>query len=167
MGGAARRGGRAMTAAVERASSATLGRLAIGPIELEVLHQNAKAAGAPTLVLVHGINNISPRAPFLDLLAEIGEIIAPSHPGFGNSPGPGDFDTMYDLVHVYLSVLDAIPAQKVTLIGFSFSAGSPQRSRPAGIASSTDWFWSTRLGSSSAAARIATLRIFSIPRPPS
>jgi pimeloyl-ACP methyl ester carboxylesterase len=27
---------------------------------------------------------------------------------------------MYDLVHLYLSVLDAIPAQKVTLIGFSF-----------------------------------------------
>ncbi len=120
MGGAAGRAGRAMTAVIEHASSATLGRLAIGPLELEVLHQNAKAAGAPTLVLVHGINNISPRAPFLDLLAGHGEITAPSHPGFGNSPGPGNFDTMYDLVHVYLSVLDAIPAEKVTLIGFSF-----------------------------------------------
>jgi pimeloyl-ACP methyl ester carboxylesterase len=72
------------------------------------------------LLLLHGINNISPQAPFLDLLAEHGEIVAPSHPGFGQSPGPGDRDTIYDLVHTYLGVIDALPATKVTLIGFSF-----------------------------------------------
>jgi pimeloyl-ACP methyl ester carboxylesterase len=52
-------------------------------------------------------------------LAEHGEIVAPSHPGFGNSPRPHDFDTMYDLVHLYLEVLDLLP-EKATMIGFSF-----------------------------------------------
>jgi len=94
--------------------------LRIGPIELEVLRRRSTHAGAPTLVLLHGINNISPHAPFLDLLAEHGEIVAPSHPGFGKSPGPDDRDTIYDLVHTYRGMLDALPAKKVTLIGFSF-----------------------------------------------
>jgi len=119
MGGATRCVRRAMTTP-ETFSSATLSRLVVCPFELEVLRQHSARPGAPTLVLVHGINSISPRAPFLDPLAEHGEIFAPSHPGFGNSPGPGDLDTMYDLVHVYQSVLDATPAENVTLVGFSF-----------------------------------------------
>ena len=57
---------------------------------------------------------------FLDLLARHGEVIAPSNPGFGNSPRPKDFDTVYDLVHLYLDLIDALPGDKVTLIGFSF-----------------------------------------------
>ncbi len=47
-------------------------------------------------------------------------MIAPSHPGFGGSPLPPDFDTMCDLVHLYLSVLDAIPGDAVTVIGLCF-----------------------------------------------
>ena len=93
--------------------------LHVGPHELEVLRRGVRRGGAPIL-LVHGISTISPQAPFLDRLAEHGEIIAPSHPGFGNSPRPADFDTMYDLVHLYLAVLDAIAGERVTMIGFSF-----------------------------------------------
>jgi len=89
--------------------------LRVGPIELEVLR---KGKGRPIL-LVHGVNPVSPKAPFLDLLAEYGEVIAPSHPGFGNSPLPEDFDTMYDLVHLYREVLDALPG-RVAMVGFSF-----------------------------------------------
>ncbi len=90
-------------------------RLRVGPLDLEVLRRGS----GRTILLVHGINPVSPKAPFLDLLAEHGEIIAPSHPGFGNSPLPQDFDTMYDLVHLYREVLDALPG-KVAMIGFSF-----------------------------------------------
>jgi pimeloyl-ACP methyl ester carboxylesterase len=95
-------------------------RFRVGRFDLEVLRVNAERADAPTFLLMHGIHNISPSAPFLSLLAEHGEVVAPSHPGFGTSSGPGDFDTMYDLVQVYRSVLDALPAGKVTLVGFSF-----------------------------------------------
>src|SRR5262249_53788793 len=94
--------------------------LQVGPIELEVLRRRSPRARAPTLLLLHGINPIVPQAPFLDLLAGHGEIVAPSHPGFGRSPGPDDRDTIYDLVHTYLGVIDALAAAKVTLIGFSF-----------------------------------------------
>jgi pimeloyl-ACP methyl ester carboxylesterase len=90
-------------------------RLRVGPLDLDVLR---RGSGRPIL-LVHGVNPVSPAAPFLDLLAEHGETIAPSHPGFGNSPLPQDFDTMYDLVHLYLELLDALPG-KVAMVGFSF-----------------------------------------------
>src|SRR5437763_4386547 len=89
--------------------------LRAGDIELEVLRRGS----GRTILLVHGANPVSPEAPFLDLLAEHGEVVAPSHPGFGNSPRPDDFDTLYDLVHLYLEILDALP-EKAVMIGFSF-----------------------------------------------
>lgn len=90
-------------------------KLKAGPLDLEVLR---RGHGRPILVL-HGITPVSPKAPFLDLLARHGEVIAPSHPGFGNSPLPDDCDTMYDLVHTYRDVLDALP-EKAIVIGLSF-----------------------------------------------
>jgi pimeloyl-ACP methyl ester carboxylesterase len=90
-------------------------RLRAGDIELEVLRRGS----GRTILLVHGVNPVRPEAPFLDLLAAHGEIVAPTHPGFGNSPRPDDFDTMYDLVHLYREVLDALPG-RVAMVGFSF-----------------------------------------------
>lgn len=108
-------------------STARLGRamsgsdhLTIGPIAVELLQRAPQRANAPTLLLVHGINPISPTAPFLDLMAEHGAIVAPSHPGFGGTQQPADFDTIYDLVHFYRALLDALSGDKITMIGFSF-----------------------------------------------
>jgi pimeloyl-ACP methyl ester carboxylesterase len=91
-------------------------QLRVHGIELEVLR---RGKGRPMLVL-HGFDTIDPAAPFLDLLGRYGEIIAPSSPGFGHSPLSKDFDTVYDLVHLYLAALDALSNGKVTLLGFSF-----------------------------------------------
>lgn len=102
-----------MTNAIGTAA-ATL--LSVGSIELEVLRRGA----GPPILLLHGMQHIDPRAPFLDLLGERAEIIAPSHPGFGHSPRPADFDTVYDLVHLYLDLLDTLPYEQVTLLGLSF-----------------------------------------------
>jgi pimeloyl-ACP methyl ester carboxylesterase len=66
------------------------------------------------------MQNVDPQARFLDLLSRRMEIIAPSHPGFGHSPRPADFDTVYDLVHLYLDLIDTLSYDKVTLMGFSF-----------------------------------------------
>ena len=96
--------------------SAAAERLSVGGMELEVIR---RGAGRPVLLL-HGMQNIDPRAPFLGLLGRRAEIIAPSHPGFGHSARPADFDTVYDLVHLYLDVLDALPHERVTLVGLSF-----------------------------------------------
>jgi pimeloyl-ACP methyl ester carboxylesterase len=90
--------------------------LQVRDITLEVVR---RGAGRPILAL-HGMQPIDPTARFLDLLARHAEIIAPSHPGFGASPRPDDFDTLYDLVHLYLGLLEQLPAEKTTLLGFSF-----------------------------------------------
>jgi pimeloyl-ACP methyl ester carboxylesterase len=91
-------------------------RMTVNGIELEVLR---RGSGRPTLV-IHGMDSVSPKAPFLDLLGRRSELIVPSSPGFGHSPRPEDFDTMYDLVHLYLALLDEWPGGKVDVIGLSF-----------------------------------------------
>lgn len=90
-------------------------RMRVGPFDLEVLR---RGSGRP-IVLLHGMAPVSPQAPFVDLLARHGEVIAPSHPGFGHSPRPEEFDTVYDLVQLYRELLDGLAAQAV-VIGFSF-----------------------------------------------
>src|SRR3954449_6355712 len=91
-------------------------RLTVNGIELEVLRHGA---GRPVLLL-HGMDTVHPKARVLDLLGREAEIIAPSSPGFGNTKRPPDFDTIYDLVHLYLALLDALPFERVTLLGLSF-----------------------------------------------
>jgi pimeloyl-ACP methyl ester carboxylesterase len=90
--------------------------LTVRGIDLEVLRCGT---GRPILAL-HGFQTIDPEVRFLQLLGRHREIVAPSGPGFGNSPRPKDFDTVYDLVHLYLEVLETLPGDKVTLLGFSF-----------------------------------------------
>ena len=90
--------------------------LSVGGVDLEVLR---RGTGRP-LVLLHGLAPVDPAAPVLDLLAPHAEVIAPTHPGFGHSPRPDDFDTVYDLVRLYLEVLDQLPHDRVALMGLSF-----------------------------------------------
>jgi pimeloyl-ACP methyl ester carboxylesterase len=92
------------------------GRLTVAGLDLEVRHCGA---GAP-IVLLHGFQTLAPEARVLDLLARHGAVIAPSLPGFGHSPRPEDFDTVADLVHLVLALLDELPGEKATLIGLSF-----------------------------------------------
>src|SRR5436305_12110235 len=91
-------------------------RMTIAGIELEVLR---RGAGTPVLLL-HGMDTVHPQARFLDLLGRHAQIIAPSSPGFGNTKRPPDFDTIYDLVHLYLAVIDELPCDRIALLGLSF-----------------------------------------------
>jgi pimeloyl-ACP methyl ester carboxylesterase len=86
--------------------------------ELEILRAGDESADP--LLLIHGINPISPNAPFVAELARTHCIVAPSHPGFGASPLPPDFDTMYDVVNLYLDVLDNLPGDEIAVAGFGF-----------------------------------------------
>ena len=91
-------------------------RLIVSGIALETLRRGR----GHKLLLLHGFEPIPPTAPFLDLLARRAEIIAPSSPGFGRSPRPDDVAAVYDLVHLYLDLLETLPDPKVSVIGFSF-----------------------------------------------
>ena len=91
-------------------------RLTVCGIELELLRRGA----GRQILLLHGFQTVDPAARFLELLGRHGEIIAPAGPGFGSSPRPKDFDTVYDLVHLYLEILETLPGERTTLVGFSF-----------------------------------------------
>src|ERR1051325_1295194 len=94
--------------------------LTVNGIELEVLRRGSGGSAGRPVLLLHGMDTVSPKAGFLDLLGSEAEIIAPSSPGFGNTNRPPDFDTIYDLVHLYLALLDELPFERVALIGLSF-----------------------------------------------
>jgi len=72
------------------------------------------------LLLLHGEAPLDPGAPVLDLLAAHAEVVAPTHPGFGHSPRPTDIDSVYDLVHLYLELLERLGHTRVALLGLSF-----------------------------------------------
>src|SRR5262249_30388758 len=90
--------------------------VSIAGVELEVLR---RGTGNP-LLLLHGFQQLDPRLPVVDLLARDAQLIAPSHPGFGRSSRPADFGTVYDLVHLYLALLDTLPQGPLTVMGLSF-----------------------------------------------
>ena len=91
-------------------------KLHVRGVDLEVI----RGGSGPTVLLLHGPTVYSPEAPFLGLLSQHASIVAPSHPGFGGTARPDDFDTVYDLVRFYQDVLDTLPDEKITLIGCSF-----------------------------------------------
>jgi len=92
------------------------GVVSVHGIDLEVVRQGA---GSPILLL-HGFQPLDPAARFCGLLGRHARIVAPSHPGFGGSPRPDGFESMYDLVNLYCAMLDALPDERTIVMGFSF-----------------------------------------------
>jgi pimeloyl-ACP methyl ester carboxylesterase len=91
-------------------------KITVHGIDLEVVRRGA----GPPIVLLHGFQQVDPAARFMDLLSQRAEVIAPSHPGFGRSARPKDFESVYDILNLYTTLLEALPHDKITLIGSSF-----------------------------------------------
>ena len=89
--------------------------LSIAGVELELFE---RGQGAPILYL-HGGEGIFPDLPFLDLLAKTRRVIAPSHPGFGRSSLPDWLDSVDDIGHLYLEVMDHLGLTRTDVVGFS------------------------------------------------
>jgi pimeloyl-ACP methyl ester carboxylesterase len=94
----------------------TTDRIAVHGIEMEVLR---RGAGAPVLFL-HGFQPVRRDARFLELLGRRMQVIAPCHPGFGGTPRPKDFESVYDLLHLYGQLIETLGHPRVSLIGSSF-----------------------------------------------
>lgn len=73
----------------------------------------------PPLLLLHGGSGPLDQLPFFARMTETFEVIAPTHPGFGGTPIPEHFDSLDDLVYLYLDLLDALELREVILLGFS------------------------------------------------
>jgi pimeloyl-ACP methyl ester carboxylesterase len=103
-------------AGMTRAISPRADRFTVCDVELEVVRRGT----GRVIVFLHGLHPLDPNARFLELLSRRASVLAPSHPGFGASARPTDFETVYDLVHLYREFLDGLPDDRVTLIGASF-----------------------------------------------
>jgi pimeloyl-ACP methyl ester carboxylesterase len=89
--------------------------ISIAGVELELLE---RGQGAPLLYL-HGGGGIGLDLPFLDLVAKERRVIAPSHPGFGKSSLPDWLDSIDDIAHIYLELLDRLGLARTDVVGVS------------------------------------------------
>jgi pimeloyl-ACP methyl ester carboxylesterase len=87
----------------------------IAGIDLELFDAGQ---GAPLLWL-HGAPGFNPKHEFVDLVAARRRLIAPSHPGFGKSSLPDWLDSVDDIAHVYLELLDRLDLKQVDVVGTS------------------------------------------------
>jgi pimeloyl-ACP methyl ester carboxylesterase len=73
--------------------------------------------GSPLLYL-HGAGTFW-WMPVHDLLARSFQLYLPVHPGFGNSQGGDEIETIEDVVFHYIALLDLLGIAKVSVIGLS------------------------------------------------
>lgn len=84
-------------------------------IDVEVFEDGS---GTPILFL-HGAQGFMPSQPYAGLIAARRRLIAPSHPGFGRSALPLWLDTVDDIAHLYLELMDRKGLNRVDIIGCS------------------------------------------------
>src|SRR5437870_13887769 len=78
-----------------------------------------RGQGRPLLFL-HAGEGLAPERPWLELLSRRFRVIAPWHPGYGNSPlidGSGWVD---DLAYLYLDLAAELKLEKAVLVGACF-----------------------------------------------
>lgn len=90
-------------------------KLKVADIELELF----EAGQGRPLLFLHGGDGFDQGQPFVARLSAKHRLIAPSHPGFGNSSMPEWLDSVDDIAHLYLELLDRLKLKDVDLVGCS------------------------------------------------
>ena len=91
----------------------------LGEVDLEIFELGPGDAEHERVLFLHDIDYLNGVAyPFVEALAEHWHILSPSHPGFGGSTLPPDFDSIDDLAYVYLDLLREIGPSCVLGAGF-------------------------------------------------
>jgi pimeloyl-ACP methyl ester carboxylesterase len=89
--------------------------ISLAGIELELFQGGDGAA----LLFLHGAQGVLPARAFLDSLAANRKVIAPSHPGFGKSGLPDWLDSVGDITHVYLELIERLGLERIDVVGCS------------------------------------------------
>jgi pimeloyl-ACP methyl ester carboxylesterase len=104
---------------------AKLGQETSMPAEIEMhtingckLALRRTGQGTPLLWL-HGTDGLAEWPDAIDRLAATHMVIAPDHPGFGESEAPGWMDDVSDLAYLYLELLKTLKLDGVHIIGQS------------------------------------------------
>jgi pimeloyl-ACP methyl ester carboxylesterase len=87
----------------------------VADVELELFESGQES---PVLFL-HGASGFDQRQPFVAPLSAKHRLIAPSHPGFGKSSLPEWLDSIDDIAHIYLELLDTLGLNQVDIVGCS------------------------------------------------
>jgi pimeloyl-ACP methyl ester carboxylesterase len=90
--------------------------IAIAGANLELVE---RGAGRPLLFL-HAGEGLAPERPWLELLAARYRVIAPWHPGWGNSPLIDGMGVVDDLAYLYLDLAAELGLQDAVLVGTDF-----------------------------------------------
>jgi pimeloyl-ACP methyl ester carboxylesterase len=75
-------------------------------------------AGKPLLFL-HGTDGLGEWPTLLDRLAQRFTVLAPDHPGFGQTPIPPWIDDISDMAYFYLDAIAALGLSEIRLVGHS------------------------------------------------
>ena len=62
---------------------------------------------------------LHPQQPFVAPLSEMRRFVAPTHPGFGKSSLPDWLDSIDDIAHLYLELMDILKLDRIDLVGCS------------------------------------------------
>lgn len=90
--------------------------ISVSGVALEI---EERGSGRPLLFL-HAGEGLQPRLPWLDALAARFRVIAPQHPGFGESSLPDWFGSVDDLAYLYLDLTRALDLHDAVLLGADF-----------------------------------------------
>ena len=88
-------------------------RLKVADVELEVFDAGQ---GRPILFL-HGGGGFDPRQPFVAPRSAQHRLVAPAHPGFGTSILPDWLDSVDDIAHLYLELMDFLKLGGLDVVG--------------------------------------------------
>jgi pimeloyl-ACP methyl ester carboxylesterase len=73
----------------------------------------------PPLLYLHGAGGEVAELPFFDALAERFRVFVPAHPGFGESSGLDEIDSIEDLVFHYTDLIEALEIEAPAMVGLS------------------------------------------------
>ncbi len=71
------------------------------------------------MLFFHSGQGFVPDQPYVGLLAKRYRLIAPSHPGFGHSSLPEWMDSVDDIAHIYLELMDRLDLRRAKILGCS------------------------------------------------
>lgn len=91
-------------------------KVAISGINVEIV---TGGSGRPLLYL-HGGQGLIGTDQCLEALSSGSRLIAPSHPGFGSSDWPPEFQSVHDLAYFYLDLADHYDLQDAAIVGACF-----------------------------------------------
>ena len=76
-------------------------------VELELLDTGQGSGQARPLLFLHGGGGFNPQQPFVLPLSAKRRLIAPLHPGFGKSILPDWLDSIDDIAHLHLELMES------------------------------------------------------------